>query len=89
MTGRVQILHLTVIGPFVGHVEGRRDRATVGILPSILEQIRVKTFVQVVNRIVKGQQNNLRNFFGQILSCLVYRIFWRFFRVRFFGFWYF
>jgi len=41
----IEILNLAVIGPLVGHVESGRDGTTVGVLPSLLEQVSVETLV--------------------------------------------
>lgn len=53
VTGCVQILHLAVVGPLVGHVERRRDGTAVRVFTSLLEQIGVKALVQVVHGIVE------------------------------------
>lgn len=56
----VQILHLTVVGPFVRHIECRGYRAAVRIAPMRTEDFLVNVLIYVVNRIVKGQQHDLR-----------------------------
>lgn len=58
----IEILNLAVVGPLVGHVEGGRDGTAVGILSSLLEQVGIETLVQVVHRIVEGQEDDLRYF---------------------------
>jgi len=67
----IEILDLAVVGPLVGHVERGRDGTSVGVLPSLLEQVGVETLVQVVHGIVKGQEDNLRYFFRQVVTCFV------------------
>lgn len=62
MTRGIEILNLAVVGPLVGHVEGGRDGTAVGILSSLLEQVGIETLVQVVHRIVEGQEDDLRYF---------------------------
>lgn len=37
MSSSVKVLHLTVIGPFVGHVKCRGDGAPVGIHTTLFE----------------------------------------------------
>lgn len=64
VTGGIQILHLTVIGPFVGNIEGSGDWATVWIDAATLEQIAVQLFVQIVHGIVECEQHNLWNLFN-------------------------
>lgn len=63
VTVGVQILHLTVIGPFVRHVEGGRNGATVGVDAAAFKQVLVKLLVQVVDRVVERQQDDLRHLF--------------------------
>lgn len=63
VTVGVQVLHLTVISPFVRHVESGRDRASVGVNAAALEQVLVQLLVQVIHGVVECQQDNLRHLF--------------------------
>lgn len=63
VTVGVQVLHLTVIGPFVRHVEGGGDGASVGVDAATFEQILVKLLVKVVDGVVECQQDDLRHLF--------------------------
>lgn len=71
MTSSVEVLHLAVVGPLVGHVERRRDRASIGIGPTLLEQVGVQALVQVVDGIIEGQQDDLRYLLRQVVSYFV------------------
>lgn len=59
MALRVQILHLTIVGPFVGHIESGAQRTTVGVDASFLEQIVVQLLVEIVDRVIEGEQHQL------------------------------
>ena len=59
----VQVLHLGVVRPLVGHVEGGLDGAAVGVEPPAKE-IFVELLVQVVDCIVKGEKDKLRDLVG-------------------------
>ena len=54
----VQVLHLGVVRPLVGHVEGGLDGAAIGVEPPSKE-ILVELLVQVVDSIVEGKKNEL------------------------------
>ena len=73
VTGGVQVLDLAVVCPFVGHVEGRRDGTPIGVLSSLLKQIRIKTLVKVVHGIVEGQEHDLRYLLRQVVSCFSFK----------------
>lgn len=60
VTVRVQVLDLTVVGPLVRDVEGGGDWATVRVDAVAFEQILVQLLVQIVYRVVEGQQHDLR-----------------------------
>ena len=49
----VQVLDLGIVGPLVGHVEGRLDGAAVGVI-AIREEILVELFVEIVDSIIEG-----------------------------------
>lgn len=55
----VEVLHLAVVRPLVGHVEGGTDGTAVGVDASLLEQVHVQLLVQVVDRVVEGEQHDL------------------------------
>lgn len=64
---------MAVVCPFVGHVECGADRTSVGIDASLLKQVDVQLLVQVVDRVVERQQDNLGylldgHFPGNVLS---------------------
>lgn len=63
VTVGVQVLHLTVVGPFVRHVEGGGDGASVGVDASALEQVLVQLLVQVIHGVIERQQDDLRHLF--------------------------
>ena len=56
----VQVLHLAVVGPLVRDVKCSGDGAAVGVDSAFFEEITEEFLVQVVDGIVKRQQNNLR-----------------------------
>ncbi len=60
VTGGVEALHLSVIGPLVRHVEGGLQRAAVRVLAARVEQVAVELLVEVVDRVVERQQHDLR-----------------------------
>lgn len=68
MTIGVKILHLTVIGPLVRHVESGTNGTSIGIDTALLEQIHVQLFVQVVHRVVESEQDNLGHLFHGHIS---------------------
>lgn len=65
----VHILDLTIIGPLVGHIERRGDRTTVGVFPALLEQVDVQLLVQVIDGVVKRQQDYLRRLLRRYATC--------------------
>lgn len=65
----VQVLDLGVVGPFVGDVKGRGDRAPVRVDPAPLEQLAVQALVQVVDGVVERQQDQLRDLLRAVSSC--------------------
>lgn len=56
----IQVLYLTVVGPLVRNVKRRWDWTSVGINASMFKQILIELLVQVIDRVVECQQNNLR-----------------------------
>lgn len=69
MAGGVEILHLAVVCPLVGHVEGGRDGTAVRVLSSLLEQVGIQALVQVVHGIVEGQEYDLWYLLRQVVTC--------------------
>ena len=67
MTVGVEVLHLRVVGPLVGHVEGGLDGAAVGVEPAT-EEVLIELLVQIVDGIVKGEQNKLGDLVGSVAS---------------------
>ena len=61
----VQVLHLGVVRPLVGHVERGLHGAAVGVVTP-LEQIFVELLVQVVHGIVEGEEDELGDLVGRI-----------------------
>ena len=64
MSVGVQVLHLLVVGPLVRDVEGGRDRAAVGVDAVVLKHVLVQALVEVVDRVVEGEEDKLRRVFG-------------------------
>ena len=58
VAGGVEVVHLAVVGPLVGHEEGGSDGAAVGV-QSILKESLVEISVEIVDGIVKGQNYKL------------------------------
>lgn len=56
----IEILHLAVVGPLVRDVKCGGDGAAVGVESALFEEIGEEFLVQVVDGIVKRQQDNLR-----------------------------
>ena len=66
VTSSVQVVNLRVICPLVRDIERRLDRASVGIEP-VPEQPCVEPEIDIIDGIVKGQHDKLRDlFFGQV-----------------------
>ena len=59
-----QVLHLLVVGPLVRHVERGRDRTAVGVLATRLKHFLVQFAINVVDRVVKGEQHQLGSGLG-------------------------
>lgn len=68
MAIRVQVLDLTIIRPLVRHIEGGTDGTSVWIDSALIEQIRVQLLVQVIDRIVEGQEHYLGYLFDWKIS---------------------
>lgn len=69
MTGSVKILDLTVIGPFMGHIERGRYRAAVGIDTAFFEKVLVQNLVEVIDGVVECQQHDLWNTLHRQVPC--------------------
>lgn len=60
----VKILHLTVISPFVRDVESGCYWAAIGVDASLLKKIHIQLLIQIIYRIIKGQEYDLGNAFS-------------------------
>ena len=58
---RIEVLNLAVVGPLVRDVKRSGNWATVGVETALVEEVAVQLFVQVVDGIIKCQQDNLRH----------------------------
>ena len=54
----IEVLHLGVVCPLVGHVEGGLHRAPIGVEPPP-EEVLVELLVQIVDSIVEGKEDEL------------------------------
>ena len=54
----VEVLNLGVVCPLVRHVEGRLDRAPVGVV-TLSEEILVELLIKVIDGIIEGQEDKL------------------------------
>ena len=63
----VQVLHLGIVGPFVGDVEGSLHGASIGVV-SVLEEILIELLVEIIDGIIKGQEDKLGNLIWRISS---------------------
>ena len=61
----IEVLYLGVVCPLVGHVEGRLDWAPVGVEPSP-EEVFVELLVEIVDCIVEGKEDELRNLISSV-----------------------
>ena len=60
----IEVLHLGVVRPLVGHVEGGLHGAAVRVV-AVLEQIFVKLLVEIVDGVIEGEQDELRYLVGR------------------------
>ena len=58
VAGGVEVVHLAVVGPLVGHEERGSDGAAVGV-QSLPKQSVVEISVEIIDGVVKGQDNKL------------------------------
>lgn len=68
MTIGIEILHLAVVSPFMRYIECSRDRASIWIITTLFEQISIQSLVQVIHRVIEGQQHNLWYLLGQVVA---------------------
>ena len=54
----IEVLHLGVVCPLVGHIEGGLHRAPIGVEPPP-EEVLVELLVQIVDSIVEGKEDEL------------------------------
>lgn len=66
MAVSVKILNLRIISPLVGHIHSRHDGATIGIFAAIFEELSVQCLIEVIHRIIKGEEYHLRSIFGKV-----------------------
>ena len=64
MTFPVHLLHGRVVGVFVRNEESRLNVATVGVLALAIEHFLVQFYVVVVDGIVEGDRDHLRDVLG-------------------------
>lgn len=74
MTAGVEILDLAVVGPLVRDVESSWDGTSIGVVSALLKQVGVETLVQVVDGVVEGQQHDLRDLLGQVVSYFFFEV---------------
>ena len=67
MAVSVEVLHLGVVCPLVGHVERRLHRAAVGVVTSS-KQIFIELLVEVVDGIIEGEEDELRYLVGRVAA---------------------
>ena len=67
MTVAVDILHVAVVSPLVRHVEGRLNRASVGVV-TISKEILIELLVQVVDGVIEGQEDKLGDLVRTVTS---------------------
>lgn len=61
VSSRIQRLHLTIIGPFVRHVERAQQRTAVRVLAARVEELFVDFPVEIVDRVVEREHDQLRD----------------------------
>ena len=59
--------HLSIVSPLVGHVEGGLDGTSIGV-ESSSEEIFIELLVQIVDSIVEGEEDKLRNLIWRVTS---------------------
>ena len=67
VTISVEILDLSVVSPLVRHVECGFDWTTIGIV-SVSEEVFIELFVQIIDSIVEGEEDKLRNLIRRVTS---------------------
>lgn len=70
MSFGVEVLHLGVVSPLVADVHGGGDGAAVGVLATHAEEVVVEAFVEVVYRVVKCEEDKLRDLYWREPICL-------------------
>lgn len=73
MTGRIEILDLAIVCPFVGNIERGSDGTSVGVDAVLLKEVGVQHLVQVIHRVVEGQHDHLGDIFNGEVTCLGFR----------------
>lgn len=59
MTAGIEVLNLGIVRPFVGHIHGGHDWTPVGVLAASFEELLVQLVIEVIHRVIKGEQNQL------------------------------
>ena len=59
--------HLAIVRPLVADVERRLDWAAVGVV-AVAEQILVKLLVEVVDGVVEGEEDELRDLVSRVAA---------------------
>lgn len=49
VTGRIEVLDLAVVGPFVGNIESGCDGTSIGVDAVLLKEVGVQHLVQVIH----------------------------------------
>ena len=65
MSVGVEVLDLSIIRPLVGDVKCPQNWAPVRIDPVRSEYVLVQILVQIIHRVVKSQNDQLRHFFSR------------------------
>jgi len=65
MTISVQVLHLGIVCPLVGHIEGRFDWAAVRVETSSKE-VLIEGLVEIIDSIIEGEHDKLGDLVGRV-----------------------
>ena len=63
----IEVLDLGIVCPLVRHVEGRLDRASVGVV-TLSEEILVELLIKVIDGIIEGQEDKLGDLVRTVTS---------------------
>ena len=59
--------HLSIVSPLVGHVESGLDGTSIGI-ESSSEEVFIELLVQIIDGIIEGEEDKLRNLIRRVTS---------------------